>query len=184
MQTANNSRVELGGLGLNWKLAAQRVRKDIGDDFWPDPLRYADFLGHIDTSCERLDSALAAYEPERCVSSAIPKANLTIRDSIQLTILDRFVYQALADKLIESLDPLLASGVFSHRLRSPKHKVMFKSGVAQWKQFKRAIREYVSAEPTSFVVRTDVAQYFETIHFKVLRRQLSSLISEAGRPDL
>jgi hypothetical protein len=171
-------------LGLNWKLALQRVAKDMRDDFWPDPLGFKDLLGSDDASASRLEPLLKHYEPHRGASYHIPKANFTIRDSIYISAVDRLVYQALIDRLIVHIDPLLSPGVFSHRLRSPNAKWIFYSGVEQWKKFLAAVKFEVHARPKSWLVVTDLSQYFETVRFRFLKRQLEEMLGERLTPDL
>ncbi len=89
-------------LGLDWKLAIQRVAKDVRDDFWTDPLVFTDLLGSGDTDSSRLEPLLKSYRPRQGFSYCIPKANFTIRDSIHISALDRIVYQGL---VIQSLSP-------------------------------------------------------------------------------
>ena len=68
-------------LAVHWKLATQRVAKDMRDDFWPDPLAFKDFLGSGGSVSARLEPLLKAYRPRRAMamSYCIPKANFTIR---------------------------------------------------------------------------------------------------------
>lgn len=72
-------------LGLDWKLAVQRLAKDMRDDFWPDPLTFKDLLGSGESAPARLESLLKTYKPRRGASYHIPKANFTIRDSIHIS---------------------------------------------------------------------------------------------------
>jgi len=171
-------------LGLNWKLALQRVAKDVRDDFWPDPLGFRDILGSDESVLGRLEPLLKTYEPRKGVSYDVPKANFTIRDSICISPLDRLVYQALIDRLIITVDPRLSSGVFSHRLRGPTAKWIFHSGVNQWKKFLDAVKTELVAKSESWLVITDLSQYFETIKFRELKRQLEDVLSGELTPDL
>jgi hypothetical protein len=171
-------------LGLNWKLALQRVAKDMRDDFWPDPIGFKDLLGSSDAAVGRLEPFLKHYEPHRGASYHIPKANFTIRDSIYISAVDRLVYQALIDRLIIHLDPLLSPGVFSHRLRAPDAKWIFHSGVEQWKKFLNAVKLELHARPSAWLVITDLSQYFETVRFRFLKRQLEEMLGKRLTPDL
>jgi hypothetical protein len=165
-------------LGLDWGLAARRLRIDIRDDFWPDPLGFKDILRPQSNWLHRMESHLAAYRPRRGASYAIPKANFTIRDSIHITPLDRLVYQALVDQLIPFVDPKISPTVFSHRLRQSDAEWIFLSPVQQWKQFHDAVRSAIRERPNAFLIMTDVSHYFEGIRLKTLRRHLLSLLGE------
>ena len=170
-------------LGLDWKLAMERLGQDIRDDFWPDPLLYRDLLGSPDATLKRLQPQLAAYRPRQGVSYSIPKPNFTIRDSIHITAVDRLVYQALVDRLIPHIDPLLSANVFSHRLRSPAGKFMFLRWQQQHKLFNDTVKSALR-DAGGFLVTTDIARYFEAISFRVLRTQLENLVGAAGKKDL
>jgi hypothetical protein len=162
-------------LDLDWKLAIQRVAKDVRDDFWPDPLAFKDLLSSGESAFARLEPLLKAYRPRQGFSYCIPKANFTIRDSIHISALDRIVYQALIDRIIIAVDNRLSPSVFSHRLRNPTAKWIFNSGVSQWKKFRDAVKTQLRARAGSWLVVTDLSRYFETIAFKCLNRQLGQV---------
>lgn len=167
---------DLTTLDLDWKLAGQRLRKDSRDDFWPDPIALADIVVEVDTGDGRVMTQLKSYRPRKALAYPVPKANLTTRDSIILRPVDRLVYQALVDRIIPEVDPNLATSVFSHRLRSPKDKWIFRPGVAQWQAFTDAVRQRLTEQPGSYLVATDVAQYFEAIRLKSLRMQMENVL--------
>jgi hypothetical protein len=178
--TANLNLLELG---LDWKLAIQRLAKDVRDDFWTDPLAFSDLLGSGESASARLEPLLKAYRPRQGVSYCIPKANFTIRDSIHISALDRIVYQALIDQIIVAIDPRLSPSVYSHRLRNPTAKWIFHSGVSQWKKFSDAVKTQLRARRGSWLVVTDLSRYFETISFRFLKRQLEQVPGEKSTPE-
>jgi hypothetical protein len=92
-------------LGLDWKLAVQRVAKDVRDDFWTDPLGFTDLLSSDESTFASFQPLLKSYRPRQGVSYCIPKANFTIRDSIHISALDRIVYQALIGQLSSPSTP-------------------------------------------------------------------------------
>jgi hypothetical protein len=171
-------------LGLDWNLATQRVAKDVRDDFWPDPIAFKDILCSGDSGFARLEPLLKAYRPRRGISYSVPKANFTIRDSIHIGALDRIVYQALVDRIIAVIDPCFSSSVFSHRLRNPGAKWIFHSSVSQWKQFSDAVKTRIRARRGSWLVVTDLSQYFELVKFRCLKRQLEQIPGEKLTPEL
>jgi hypothetical protein len=152
---------------LDWDLALQRFSKVIRDDFFPDPIGYRDLLDNRVATSAILRNMSAAFEPSGTASRQIPKPNFTLRHCINLYPLDRIVYQALIDKLIPLLDPKLSDRVFSHRLREPGSKLIFKNGPDQWKAFRRAVREAVTSDRTNYLVVTDLAQYYENINIGI-----------------
>lgn len=171
-------------LGLDWKLAIQRLGKDIRDDFWPDPLGLKDLLGAPEAVLSRLEPQLKSYRPGRGVSYSIPKANLTIRDSIHLTPLDRLVYQALIDRLIPHCDPAFSPTAFSHRLQGPQSKWIFHPMVRQYKKFLNAVKAKLLEGPGGFLVKADITQYFENVRFRPLHLQLQNILGESKTKEL
>jgi Reverse transcriptase (RNA-dependent DNA polymerase) len=176
--------INLLDLGLDWKLAVQRVAKDVRDDFWTDPLAFTDLLSSGESASARLEPLLKSYRPRPGVSYCIPKSNFTIRDSIHISALDRIVYQALIDPIVLVIDSMLSANVFSHRLRTPPTKWMFHSGVSQWKKFTDTVKMQLRARPGSWLVVTDLSRYFETISFRCLRRQLEQVPGEKLTSEL
>jgi Reverse transcriptase (RNA-dependent DNA polymerase) len=57
-------------------------------------------------------------------------------------------------------------------------------GVEQWKKFLEAATLELTARPQSWLVVTDLSQYFETIRFRFLRRQLEEMLGDKLTPDL
>jgi len=166
----------LADLGLDWTLAVERVSRDIRDDFFPDPILYSDFLRHRSEVIPLIEKVAPDYRPSESCNFNVPKATLALRHSIELGPIDRIVYQALVDPLVEILDPRFSDRSFSHRLRGPRESFMFLHGVSQWKKFCEAIRFATEELATPFVVETDVAQYFENIWFGTLNTQLESML--------
>lgn len=164
----------------------RRLNKDLRDDFWPDPFGLRDFLSNPNQTLTRIRPLLENYRPARGRSHAIPKANFTIRDSIQITGVDRLVYQALIDRLIPHVDHLLMPNVFSHRLNKekPSGKWIFQNAVKQWSLFRDGVRQAVGVAPNSCIVVTDVSHYFESIRFPLLRRQIQKILGSDAKRDL
>jgi hypothetical protein len=172
--------LNLRPLALDWTLALHRFAKDIRDDFFPDALGYADLLDDRARTIEAIEEISAAYTPNETARLHIPKANFTLRDCINLHPIDRVVYQALIDKLITLIDPKLTQAAFSHRLRAPTDKWMFRNSIEQWRAFEVALREGLTAARESWVVVTDLSQYYENINFHKLIRHLEMLLGDDG----
>jgi hypothetical protein len=178
------SGINLCELRLDWNLAIRRLRKDLRDEFWPDPLGMNDFLGSPETIVDRLEPQLTDYSPRRACSYAVPKANFTIRDSIYLNPLDRLVYQALVDQLIPAIDPVLSKGVFSFRLRGADSEWMFENPVKQSQKFRAAVKSALDRNRGGFLVVTDITQYFELIRFRTVQMQLEKILGDLRMSDL
>ncbi len=168
------------------KAAIRHLRSDLGDDWFPDPVASEDLLepvflrGRVLARKGPFD-LFPSYSPAYRVERDVPKANGTLRYSLEQTIVDRFVYQFLATQLAPTLDPLISARVLSHRVRprdsKGKLKTLFKAGVGQWCRFE----ELASADvEVLFVVEADVQTFYESISLDVIKHGLSSAISVAN----
>ena len=170
---------DLSDLPLDWDLAAQRLNADLRDDFFPDPLNHRDLFVAARRGIDRIMD-VASYRPEHAESWEIPKANLTLRHCIQLNPIDRLVYQALVDYLIQRTDPRLSDRVYSYRLRDPGAVYMYLASVPQYMACKTAARTAVDTSPPKYLVVTDIAQYYENVDLDKLVRSISEVLG----PDL
>lgn len=169
------------------RVVIRHLRSDLGDDWFPDSVASDDLLdpaflrGRVLARKGPFD-LLPSYSPSHRVERDVPKANGTLRYSLEQTIVDRFVYQFLATQLAPDLDSLISARVLSHRVR-PKDskgklkKDLFKAGVGQWCRFE----ELVGADVEEFfVVEADVQTFYESISLDVIRQALSRAISVAS----
>ena len=153
---------------LNIPLAVSRVRRDMRDDWFADPLRYRDILK---TSAVRewFDDEIEIQPTE---SLNIPKAGFVIRSAREMFIHERVLYQALVDDLIEAYDPLLrARSVYSHRLRSGQKSYIFQNTIDAWKAFNDDADALMDDDEKVIVV-TDIQNYYQCIHYDRLCDQL------------
>jgi hypothetical protein len=174
--------LDLSALPLNWTLARERFERDVRDDFFPDPFRNRDLFV---AAKARFDSVLSLdeYSPEAAESWDVPKANLTLRHCINVSAVDRLVYQALVDYLSAMCDPQFSARSYAFRLRGREAAEMYKSFVEQKAAFDGAVRSMLINDPNAVVVTVDVAQYFENISFELLKIKLIELTgARLGHP--
>jgi hypothetical protein len=174
--------IDLSELPLDWELARKRLERDVRDDFFPDPLRNRDLLATAKANYRDVFS-LTDYEPEDAESWDVPKPNLTIRHCINISSVDRLVYQALVDHLANSCDSSFHDRSYGFRLRGTDTAEMYRNAVQQFNAFDAATRERLTANPASVLVTIDVAQYFENVPLEGLKQQLISLSgAKLGHP--
>ncbi len=171
---------DLTKLPIDWTLAIQRFERDIRDDFFPDPLQYRDVLQAAKAGARHLIDD-AAYTPEAAESWEVPKPNLTIRHVINVSPIDRIVYQGIVDVIAPSLDSRLSPRCRSYRLRTPAGAEMFEKSVLAHQTINTEIRQWLTGDPGARLVTIDIAQYFEHIDHVALRRELQRLLE--GTPE-
>lgn len=173
---------KLLALDLNWDLAIRRFKRDIRDDFFPDPRDYSDLTRDYAHTVKRIEQRLRSFKARPAVCYDVPKKGFTLRESYYLSPLDRIVYQALVDPLVDHIDPKFSDKSFSHRKRPGENRYyIFKQPVEQWKLFERGLREACRKLPDGLIVVTDVASFYENISFRQLNRALETLVQDDPR---
>jgi hypothetical protein len=169
----------LGLLELNVGRVIVHLRRDLRDDWFPDVLNHSDSLT-AEFICAKLEELqqdpLKGYEATKRVVRDVPKAGGALRYSLETTLVDRFVYQALVEELAGPLDALQSPHVFSHRVQFEDRKGFLKPPVPQWSLFRDAVRQNGLF---SWVVEADLQNFFESINLVDLRETLLQGISKA-----
>jgi hypothetical protein len=112
------------------------------------------------------------YHASKSILFNIPKANFTLRYALETSIADRFLYHALASKLVPFFDELLGWQVFSHRFNRVRtsERYIFCNGVKAWKDFVDSVKSSMTEE--NILLSTDLTNYFENIRLSSLRKTL------------
>ena len=152
---------------LNIPLAVRRVKRDMRDDWFADPLQYQDMLNAA--AVGNWFSGEIELHPTESLN--IPKNGFVIRSAREMFIYERVLYQALVDNLIEEYDPLLRSAVYSHRLRSGGRDFIFQNTIEAWKSFNDDADALMDSDEKVVVV-TDIQNYYQCIHYHRLCDQL------------
>jgi hypothetical protein len=88
--------IDLSALPLDWNLARQRFERDVRDDFFPDPFRNRDLFLAAKSNFDSVIQ-LDASRPEKAERWDVPKSTFCLRHCINVSPVDRLVYQALVD---------------------------------------------------------------------------------------
>ncbi len=166
---------------LDFDLAWRRVKKDMGDDPYPDLLHYKDVelrWGEFrEDLLTRITGGEETYHPESFRTIDTPKRGFSLRPTGAMHIRDRILYQAIADYLAPHFTP--EQSVFSYHLASPTSPWMFLQGIEQWKLFEKEA-ERLSHECTH-ILETDLTAYFEHIDHRRLARRLDDIFPGVDR---
>jgi hypothetical protein len=175
--------ITLGAVSIDTKILARQLRNDLRDDWFPDPLQFGDML-NADALAQLIRKNIAfhlgEYRPSARTLLNIPKTGFTLRYALETSLSDRALYQGLTAFLIPFYDRLLPWNSFSHRYdyerRRSNDKYTFKNGIQSWKHYVKAARSAVTTD--SYLLSTDVANFFENIQLERLRADIEALESE------
>lgn len=162
---------------LDLKRAIKRVKNDILDDAMSDVIRYRDYFGEEEIIIEMISSKLEdvrQYRAEEGYFIDIPKPGFTLRPASLPRFIDRIIYQAVADNFLEVYEP--ESCVCSNLPNSNDSSYMFQRGVNLWVQMNQNIRK--EAEKFPYVVRSDLASYFDHTHHRLFRSRINDLFGD------
>ncbi len=172
---------DLGGFPVDLVRLVRELRTDLGQDWFPDPLRYEDLLS-VAAVQKALDDHVSdgdgLFQAEPAMAFDLPKPEFTLRYSMESSLRDRAYYQALVGCLAPYYDELLPNHVLSHRYAfgERRGRYFFRHPVKQWKLFNDHIRFEAKSKPVLLV--TDVFNYFENIDVALLVDSLRSRISD------
>src|SRR5690348_300884 len=95
--------IDLGSFVLSSDWLIKQLKNDLKDDWFPDPLRYADMFDEEFIARQIADNYSAnhgQYVPSQRTVFNIPKANFTLRYALETSIADRALYHGLASFLV------------------------------------------------------------------------------------
>ena len=148
---------------IDWNLALASVRTDTRSDFILAPhfsVIYRECGNElIERTCADLRNG--KFEPRLPLTINVPKGPLLTRPGSILEPSDRLVYQALVENAVPHLEAQMnRNRAFSH-IPSTNDGALFESSQSCWAQFQARV-ENISTH-SEFVLRTDIANFFEAI---------------------
>jgi len=166
------SKIDLGGLQIDLPKAIRVLRQDLRDDWFPDPIKFADCL-NVETIYQYIQSNIdlnhGVYIPEPTEAFNVPKKGFLLRYSLESNVYDRLIFLALVSELIPHYDLLLSENSLSHRLNQDEKrnkKYIFKHHVEQYKAYEGLTK---NAAKGKFLLITDVFNYYENIQVDQLK---------------
>lgn len=153
---------------IDWPRAVRRILSDVSSDFILAPHFSAVYEYCQATLIDRVTAELASgrYSPGLPLTIDVPKKSGLTRPGAVPAPLDRLVYQGVVDGLIDQLEPQIdRQRVYSNRILSEDpDQGMFVAPSDCYREFQRAITEHCMQDAVTFVVKTDVACFFERIY--------------------
>lgn len=173
--------IDLGPLQFEDEVVLRQLRRDLRDDWFPDPREFEDIFRNNqiqEVLVQNFNGNQGVYRPVKRHLLNVPKSNFTLRYGLETSVADRALYQGLASYLVPFFDPLLPWNVFNHRRAEPKDaaKHLFKRAVQSWQDFIGVVKSSVKTTPV--LLSTDLTNYFENIDIRILQENLNSLIPE------
>ena len=153
---------------MNYESSLGRVRTDVLNDFLLAPQYSVVYTYAADQLIERVKTLLMSgyYTPELPLKVDVPKQTGLTRPGAILLPIDRLVYQVLVDTISEQAEVQLdRSRVFSHVLLTddPEFK-MFKPSNECWQNLQNVLKGKCQDNSLQYVIKADVACYFERIY--------------------
>lgn len=150
---------------VDFDLLLHRIQADVRSDFILAPHYIAIFeRAAADLSAETMRLLRSGtYSPGLPLTLSIPKKRGFTRPGSILKPVDRVVYHLLADEIASLIEEQLdRNRTFSHILADvSQHHRLFNSSQQSWDQFQTAIRRI--ADSGGFILKTDIANYFERL---------------------
>ena len=148
---------------LDWKGAIENVVTDVRSDFILSPHFDLIYQRNADKLVDQTVNALKSgrYNPRLPITMSVLKGPILTRPGSILEPTDRLVYQALVENAVPSIEGQMdRSRTFSH-IPSSDLLSLFEPSHKTWQAFQEKVAELCDNNP--FVLRADVANYFEVI---------------------
>lgn len=165
----------INNVSLDLELARKRLKTDLQDDWYYDPLQYIDLLNQ-DYIFEQFREYFGNENYKASVAEHfyIPKKKLTLRQSLLSPFIDRLMYLAAVGVLAEKLDGAMIPYVFSARYNKYSSDSLIINGVEQWKKMKYKMDEFSKQmNPNGTytygcIIEIDLLNFYDNINKKLL----------------
>lgn len=181
-------KININGIEINLWRAIKRLKQDLRDDWFQDPLDFKFWLSKefiFKRIKKYLNNSERNYKPSIPAKHyVIPKSGFSTRPSIETSLIDRVMYQAYIDKLSENLDFILNNKIYSFRYNSGKNnnKYIFHYSIEQWMKYVYQTK-FVLNEESPYLVVADITNFYENIHIGLLIENIKELIHDHFRQN-
>lgn len=160
---------------LDLDLAQKRLKTDMTDDWFHDPLKYIDLLNQ-DFLFEQFQDFFYKnkYKASLAEKLYVPKKQYTLRKALISPFTDRIMYMAVVGVLAKRLDNALISNVYSARFNRNITDHLIINGVEQWKKMEYKVFEDVNLKDKdgkyiyNCILKIDILNFYDNINKKLL----------------
>ena len=179
-----NLNLDFGLYSVNLNNVIKFLKQDIQDDFFSDPVHFKDRFDQKlinDYFQKNIENNNGVYQPMERILLNVPKAQGTLRYSLETNFFDRLAYHAYGITIIQYFDKFLSRRVFSHRFNlknfnSNRSRYLFYNPTNQWKKFEEFVK--ISGKESAILI-TDLANYFEHININILKKTLLEFLRKS-----
>ncbi len=163
---------------LSFQTAIEWMPIDSADDFFPDPIGWADIRQFPNEYLANRKHRLLQYDTLPHIIEHIPKKSGMLREAVWLHPTHRILYLSILHRFLPRLDSRLCSEAYSYRLDSLEDtdKYPFSQKMDRWKNFHNEFRRAALEESTGAILITDLASYFDHIQIDKLALRINSIL--------
>lgn len=164
---------------LDLEKARKRLKVDIIDDWYNDPLKYIDLLNQ-NFLFKQLDKYFrnTKYKADKAESFYVPKKKFTLRQALVSPFIDRIIYMATVGVLAPKLDNAIIPYVFSARYNKFSPNQLIINGVEQWKKMQYKLAECCNLKDENkdykygCVLEIDLLNFYDNINKNLLNEKI------------
>ncbi len=169
----------INGVLIDLDLARRRLKHDIEDDWFHDPLKYIDLLNE-DYLFKQFQSFFGneTYKSSLAERFFVPKKQFTLRQAMVSPFVDRIMYMASVSVLAKRLDEAMHQNVYSARYNAYSKDQLILNGVEQWKKMKYRLSDCANQKDHfgnflyGCVIEIDLLNFYDNIDKKLLHEKV------------
>lgn len=169
----------INGAQLNLDTALKRLRHDMIDDWFFDPLRYIDICNRdfvLDYFSNQ--QSREQYKFHEMEVFYLPKESLVQRKAMVGNFIDRLLYIAIVEKLAPIMEKYISSRIYAARFNRSEGDSLIAHGVKQWIKMNYLIDEWLDNK-NGCLFKCDILNYYDNISHKILINFLSEITTDA-----
>ena len=165
---------------LDLKTAITWLAKDSKDDFFPDPICWADICKFPDEFLARREHRILQANTLPHIKEYVPKKSGMLREAVWLHPSHRILYLAILHRVLPRLDSKLCAESYSYRADNSANfdAYPFEKKMDRWKDFHNDFRRSALESNTGAILITDLASYFDHISILELIKRIESILAD------